>query len=385
MIPAPLEQVDLAALRALVEDEVPESKTLEYKLQVPGTAKSDAVRLLAAVSSFANTAGGDLLIGIREEGGLPTELVGIEVDNLDQEGLRLEQIIRNGLEPRLPRVDIRFVPLADERCVVLIRVPESWASPHRVKQNHQFYARHSRGKAPLDVGELRVAFALSESVAERIRAFRADRIARVLGRQAPVPLAPGGCLVVHLVPLGAFRAPHAFGVDALQARGNELPPLARYGGWSVQINLDGLVTCSVRPPQPSHSYTQIFRSGAAEGVSVLGVRDGRMLLPSTAYEEEVAEFVRRYLEVAVSLEIELPFYVFLSLVGVRGCQLGMSRRMWPRDDALADDVLTLPEVLVEDREGDPYRVLRPAFDMVWNAFGYSHSMNYDSHGNWRQR
>jgi hypothetical protein len=48
-----------------------------------------------------------------------------------------------------------------------------------VSKNYKFYGRNSAGKYPPDVGELRTAFTLSETVAERIRNFRVDRIARL--------------------------------------------------------------------------------------------------------------------------------------------------------------------------------------------------------------
>jgi hypothetical protein len=37
---------------------------------------------------------------------------------------------------------------------------------------------------------------------------------------------------------------------------------------------------------------------------------------------------------------------------------------------------------VEDFGVDPGRALRPAFDVVWNAFGLGQSVNYDADGNW---
>ena len=51
MIPGPIEQVDLSALRALVDNAVTGGKTIEYKLERPGRATSDLEPLLAAHSS----------------------------------------------------------------------------------------------------------------------------------------------------------------------------------------------------------------------------------------------------------------------------------------------------------------------------------------------
>ena len=49
---------------------------------------------------------------------------------------------------------------------------------------------------------------------------------------------------------------------------------------------------------------------------------------------------------------------------------------------MVEDVLNLPEIVIEERAAEPTKVLRPLFDMVWNAFGFSRSFNYDEQGNW---
>ena len=58
----------------------------------------------------------------------------------------------------------------------------------------------------------------------------------------------------------------------------------------------------------------------------------------------------------------------------------MPMGMWRLEQGLVDDVVMLPEVVVEDSGEEPYGVLRPAFDMVWNAFGLARSLNYDEDG-----
>jgi len=42
----------------------------------------------------------------------------------------------------------------------------------------------------------------------------------------------------------------------------------------------------------------------------------------------------------------------------------------------------LPEVVVDDYGKEPAKVLKPLFDMVWNAWGYPRSLNYDEQDNW---
>ena len=383
MIPGAINDVDKDALRGLVMNQVREGKTIEYKREMPGGAKSDFVPLLATVSSLANTAGGDLLLGVEAIDGVPTGLPGIVVDNLDREILRLEHLLLNGVEPRIPHVDIHPIAVADDKYVLVIRVPSSWIAPHRVNRNSKFYARNSAGRYELDVGELRTAFTLSESIAVRIRDFRTDRIARIHSRETPVPLDPGGCMAVHALPLGSFMATTAVDIAVYESSSIYLPPLGA-SGFDRRINLDGVVNFSGAHDSSSRAYTQVFRSGVVESVAVLRTHDDRMLLPSVAYEQDVVKFLTSFLRFAGEFEIEPPYYVFLSLVGVRGCEFAVrAGTVWPDDvNQLREDMLILPEVVVQDRDEKPDQLLRPVFDMVWNAFGFMRSFNYDDQNNW---
>ncbi len=50
-------------------------------------------------------------------------------------------------------------------------------------------------------------------------------------------------------------------------------------------------------------------------------------------------------------------------------------------DRLNEDMLILPKVVIQDRGDKPEQVLRPVFEMVWNAFGFVRSFNYDNEEN----
>ena len=49
-------------------------------------------------------------------------------------------------------------------------------------------------------------------------------------------------------------------------------------------------------------------------------------------------------------------------------------------DRLKEDMLILPEVVIQDRGEIPEQV-GPVFDTVWNAFGFVRSFNYDNENN----
>jgi predicted HTH transcriptional regulator len=102
------------------------------------------------VSSFANTVGGDLILGVDEAQGMPTKLPGLSFANPDLEVRRLDSIIGDGLDPRIRHV-IRVVPRSGKLPLVVIRVERSWIGPHRVifQAHDKFYARNSAGKYPM--------------------------------------------------------------------------------------------------------------------------------------------------------------------------------------------------------------------------------------------
>jgi hypothetical protein len=67
---------------------------------------------LADASSFSNAGGGDLIFGIEAKDGVPVRPQPLQL-NPDQDSLRFEQSIRDGVSPRVPGVRSEPVELAD--------------------------------------------------------------------------------------------------------------------------------------------------------------------------------------------------------------------------------------------------------------------------------
>ncbi|MEY9358590.1 hypothetical protein ABH994_001311 [Bradyrhizobium yuanmingense] len=186
MLQKKLEQIELSDLERLLSV-AREGKTLEFKQVMAAKSDREVIQFLAAVSAFANSTGGDLLIGIAADEGIAQSISGVPLAGFDDEKLRLEQLLADNIEPRLPVVGFHSVPCGDGNHVIVVRVQRSWLAPHRVLKNDKFYGRNSAGKYPLDVGELRNAFVLREAVSERIRAFRAQTdLRRLLRATRPV-------------------------------------------------------------------------------------------------------------------------------------------------------------------------------------------------------
>ena len=388
-----IEQIAKDDLQALIDNKVTERKTIEYKQSLPGNSDKEKKEFLADVSSFANASGGDLIYGIIEDkkSGKPKSLDGLDIENIGQEILRLENIIRNGIQPRLPSVVISPpIALDNSKVALIIRIPKSYISPHRVAYSghDKFYSRSSNGKYPLDVGELRIAFNLSETITERIRNFRLDRVVKIYANETPVPFYENAKIVLHLIPIISFNPAQSYEISIITSRHEKLMPIY-CSGWNHRYNLDGFLAYSGGREGKSHSYVQLYRNGIIEAVEgLLLAPQGTLLIPSIAYERELISSLDDYLHILKTLEVEPPIFVFLSLLGVAGYSMSDSKsRFGAYDRHIIDrEFLQLPEVVVENYDdAKAEKILKPCFDSIWNACGFPRSFNYNDEGEWAPR
>lgn len=155
-------------LQALVTGQVSENIRLEYKRDLYGQNDNSKKELLKDVSALANSQGGHLIIGIEEFNGRADALYGVRCDNPDDETLRMEQVIRSGIEPNIAGIRIRYIKLSNHesnarRYLFIISISQSNYPPHRVMINNhnRFYLRNSAGVHEPDIEELRAMFAKS--------------------------------------------------------------------------------------------------------------------------------------------------------------------------------------------------------------------------------
>jgi predicted HTH transcriptional regulator len=165
----PLDQIDQAQLQRLIDGRTSETRDIEYKRDTYGNADKDYGEFLADVSSFANTVGGDLIVGMSASAGVPASFSPLQID-CDAEILRLENIARSGLQPRISGFAMRAIPIQRGGSVLVIRIPRSYNQPHRIIRqgngNNRFYARSSAGKYEPNVDELRQLFAQAPQLAD---------------------------------------------------------------------------------------------------------------------------------------------------------------------------------------------------------------------------
>ena len=381
-LPHNLSQINESHIKALIDAQAEETAYREFKRQIPANGDKSKHEFLADVSAFANSSGGELIYGVEEDGEGRASAVVPQIGNVDQEVLRLQSMLADGIEPRIP--GIQFQPMSTaEGFVLILRVPQSWAGPHRVRTNQHFFTREYGRKRQLDVPEIRALFLRSEKQAQQIRDFRTDRLGKILSGEAPRPLVRGPALVVHFVPTQA-----ALGLvqidPRMYMRERQLRVMGA-SGWNPMPNADGALAYRTVQKNGTYGYSLMFRNGFFETVSVLRVDENSVgWLSSKSYEEEIIKILSFLRGEYEHLGIGTEMTVMLSILGASRVQLGVDRFRFDIDDGQGGfdrEMLVLPDILLPS-DVPASTALRPLFDVVWQSAGFLRSFNYNEAGDW---
>jgi Putative DNA-binding domain len=382
----PLDRINEADVQRLISMGVSESIYLDYKQETYGDADADRSEFLADISSFANTLGGDLIIGVAEKNGVPIALKPF-ADDCDAEKRRLEQIALSGLEPRIPNLQIRSVPVSVGGHVIIVRAPRSFMPPHRViaRNSNRFWARAGTAKYQPNVEQLRRLFSDGPGLSERIRTFQADRLVKITAGETPIPMNRAGKVVMHVISFPSFADGRLIDIATVLSEGTHLPiaPDELYVPRTGKVNLEGYVNYASGQRQ---AYAQFFRNGAIEGVAELRTDDGvSSRFVGGDFTHLVVRHLQQYLQVAKSYEMGLPIYIFLSLCNAtkaayRHAPEGFG---WVETKPLGREIVALPEIYIDDFDVDIPTALRPVFNVLWNAVGLLQCEIYDGQGKLR--
>jgi hypothetical protein len=368
-----------------------ENRTTEYKSKL----SSDSDSLMKAVSSLANSIGGELLFGIEAKDGVPTAAPGLVRSTIDKEMLRLMQLARSSLEPpiALREIDFQEISWKAERAILVLRIAQSWARPHQLKNTGLFYGRSPAGAYFLHVSELRELFEMSESLLERANNFFEVQLKKVLGGTRPVRMATsvggpgiGGPyaapkIAFHVIPISAFSVASRVDIRVNDPRLQRLLPLGAYRAdmmsyeTSSRLNLEGWVNSLVGRRTQTNSYLQIYRNGILEAVHAPDEEIGQRNVVHTNYEAYLSKALPDYVSILGELEIEPPFLLYLSLLNVNGWYLRGHefRTSQFAFDQLDQNVVRVPELMVSEPGFDTDRALLDLFNVVWQAVGEERS------------
>lgn len=384
MIPKAITQLQPEDFDRLVANRVQEGNQLDFKQALVGGTDADKKKFAVDVCAFANTRGGDIVLGVREARGVAIEVVPLAMDP-DEETLRLQNMIADSFDPRI--VGVQIAPVAyGAGHVLVVRVPQSVQGLHRSKLDQHFHIRESRSNRHLDVASLITRVDMLRGQRDRREEFLAQRYAAVLINRTPVALRPGPKVMVHV-----FQAHAAFGMDILDvapaATAGAMPiPTLVQGGADFRMTFEGPMHHTPINDGMTRAITLVHHTGVIEGAwKVADPREGRTEVVAETVEAQVLSFVRALIERTRGLlTLDVPLVVRVALVGAEGAVVVTSNRELRRhfeEDAPLSPIdrtaLQLPDVLVDDWPiADLAELFRPAFDRLWQASGFLRSYQY---------
>lgn len=359
MIAGRLDDLTAESIEELKSSGRTEGRTLEFKRDALGSSDDAKREFLADVSSLANTQGGDLIFGIADEAGVASETPGISIDNSDAEILRIESLIRDSLQPRIVGVRSRWVEKTRGRGFLIIRVPASLNGPHRIvfKNSGRFWHRHSRGKAEMDVHELREAFGAGADSMTRLRRLHGQIL-----DLSPIALLPGPRLYVTVAPLSLGRREGE--LDLRTREDAALPSWGRSLSWTHI--LEGFLTYAPSGDS-SHAQALTHRVGYVEAVSAQGSphRPESQTVWAGELERALGANVKQALAALERHEVAGPWVVMASLEGIKGHVLHAGDPFGPEHKPATRDEFDFGHLVFEEYDD---AVLLPIKNRIWWAF-----------------
>ena len=132
-------------LQSLIDNQVDESTTLEYKSSFAKQKKEWKEELAKDVSAMANSNGGTIIYGIREKDGanghsVPEKLM--PIPNSDMSKDQLSQLLSSNIQPAIDGLEITFIPHDDTSGYYVVNVPRS-NTAHQNRLTHVYYQRRN--------------------------------------------------------------------------------------------------------------------------------------------------------------------------------------------------------------------------------------------------
>lgn len=392
-----LREIRLEDIQSLIDNQVSEGITLEYKLKSWERNDEGTRELLRDISSFANARGGHILVGIAEDQdneGIATQIVG--VSDAEDEPQRIMNVCLSCIDERITGLDMIAIPVKANTKVIAIRVPRSLRTPHMItfKNLYQCWRRHGSRKSVMSIDEIRDACRAVEDIMKALGEFIDGRVQKFLNSHTQGP---------HLFVSACPMTIRDDLVDVFDPNLHKLlsrPPKVRRQRGSVDLffgshpeepwkpTLYGIRACL-----GDRKQMEIMRNGYMELIAGRLLSDHRYTLDDLdrpiLWDWMVAEYVVNFVlftkEFIRYASLPVPMVFTIALSGIN--EAGLYERGIPQCDfpdyipgtCKEGNHLMLPSMQVKSFT-DPSKVAAVFVDRIWNAFGFKKAYFFEEEG-----
>lgn len=405
----PFDEITASDAQSLIERQIREDRTLDFKQQFDLSKDRDKRDLLLDVTALANAEGGTLLYGAvegeGEDRGLIVDLRGMALLP-DQTQLTVSNLLRDGVDEPLPGVLHRALLLQNGTYLYVIRVPSSFRAPHSFRfgsSRHNFYARATVSNEPMTARQIKDLALRATSARERITMLierRSDALRRIAasreqwsGHHGAEQICGPDYVALHVLPLAPPDGGMDLGDMGTYRRLAKVPPPGRQdrANGSERMTLEGLYNeTPYRDSRGPGVYTLHLREGGIEffraGIAAVRSdrRDAPRVLNALKLEKDILASLTEAAALTDACLLNLPVAISLRLFGVSGVFLESTAGRMP-DFEQYTHPFPQPEILIEPVVvsawgADADRAIRRLLDTVWQAAGYLRCFHYDEAG-----
>jgi len=373
-------------LQDLIDNKVFENKELDYKDYTFSKGKmeeKDKTKLAQEIVAFANADGGTIVIGIQEDDNrLPTAITGagFTLKEYDNWLSSCRQLILSRIRPHLHGIEYTPVELSDETIAIIISIPKSFARPHSFWDGNKdtFYIRYANGKSYMDIDDLRKQFLNLSYVQSQIKQFRNDRISQILANESIGDVGAEAKIVIHIIPEWSFELGNIVDLQKVERNPHSLEPISG-DSWDDRYNADGF--CMVHSEYDSdltHTYTQIFHNGTIEAVEIrlFSRYKEKQVYNWNQTQGAIIEAIGRYGKLLQTLGVPKPWHIYATILNAKGYN---AESGWGSSQKITQNIVNSLDGIWKDDNSLDYAV-KPIFDSLSNAFGFSHSSCFDENG-----
>lgn len=330
-----LQDATVETIEALVDDEVSESHVLDFKSELPKSAKEsndDLHEFLKDVTSFSNGEGGQLIYGVEEKkdsDGKDTGIAGdlVPIHSLSDANVKpLQQAILNCVTPRLHGVVFNPI-IGNDSGYLVVTVPKSLNGPHMVRRgkHKRFYKRHNTLSDEMSYDEIKNSFYSRFDIEDRLTKRRDQRLQDILDRKFFHNYSNQAFSFVQLISIPTRYEPCS---PEMMRKFIYTLCFPQRDKWTRRENLDG-----VYADFGSHRYVQIYRNGSVERLDTIYTSLSQSEDPHTfagkvhnlidggEFSRDLLYFIMKALDEQSAIEVNPPVVLLMSLHGVLGRSL----------------------------------------------------------------